>query len=169
MSGEKRHWYAVYTRPRWEKKVFRLLCDKGIEAYCPLNRVRKKWSDRIKWVEEPLFKSYVFVKIGENETMQVRMISGIVNFVYWLGKPAIVKNKEIEDIRKFLNEHDEVEAVPLDLKAESLIRIRQGALMDKKGKVVKVFNNKVRVVIESIGYSLVATIDRANVSLADNR
>ncbi|HXB06427.1 MAG TPA: UpxY family transcription antiterminator [Puia sp.] len=168
MPVEKRHWYAVYTRPRWEKKVYSLLCEKGIEAYCPLNRVRKKWSDRIKWVEEPLFKSYVFVKVGENETMRVRTISGIVNFVYWLGKPAIVKNKEIEVIRKFLNEHDEVEAVPVDLKAESRITIRQGAFMDKKGKVVKVFNNKVRVVIESIGYSLVATVDRANVSLAEN-
>jgi transcription antitermination factor NusG len=55
-------WYAVYTRPRWEKKVAALLLHKGIESYCPLNKVRRRWSDRTKTIEEPLFKSYVFVK-----------------------------------------------------------------------------------------------------------
>ena len=60
-------WYAVYTKPRWEKKVNSLLLQKGIEVYCPLNKVRRKWSDRIKTIEEPLFKSYVFVKIKDEE------------------------------------------------------------------------------------------------------
>src|SRR6187402_529657 len=105
MSKEKKHWYAVYTKPRWEKKVYSLLKDGGMEAYCPLNRVRKKWSDRIKWVEEPLFKSYVFVKVTEEERTGVRMVNGVVNFVYWLGKPAVVKDKEIAIIRKFLNDY----------------------------------------------------------------
>jgi len=162
MPADKKNWYAVYTKPRWEKKVFGLLSEKGVEAYCPLNRVRKKWSDRLKWVEEPLFKSYVFVKVSKEEAAGVRMVNGVVNFVYWLGKPAIIKNKEIEIIRKFLNDHDEVQVAPLDLQVDSRITILQGALMDKTGKVVKVFNNKVRVVIESIGYSLVATIDKSN-------
>lgn len=162
MPADKKNWYAVYTKPRWEKKVFGLLSEKGVEAYCPLNRVRKKWSDRVKWVEEPLFKSYVFVKVAEEEAAGVRLVNGVVNFVYWLGKPAIIKNKEIEIIRKFLNDHAEVQVAPLDLRVDSRITILQGALMDKTAKVVKVFNNKVRVVIESIGYSLVATIDKSN-------
>ena len=163
MPVDKKNWYALYTKPRWEKKVYGLLAEKGVEAYCPLNRVRKKWSDRVKWVEEPLFKSYVFVKVAEEETASVRMVNGVVNFVYWLGRPAIVKSKEIETIRKFLNDYEEVQVVPLDLRTDSRITILHGALMDKKAKVVKVFNNKVRVVIESIGYSLVATIDKSNV------
>jgi transcription antitermination factor NusG len=163
MFVDKKNWYALYTKPRWEKKVHGLLVERGVEAYCPLNRVRKKWSDRLKWVEEPLFKSYVFVKVAEEETASIRMVNGVVNFVYWLGKPAIIKNKEIEVIRKFLNDYEEVRVVPLDLRADSRITILHGALMDKKAKVVKVFNNKVRVVIESIGYSLVATIDKSNV------
>jgi transcription antitermination factor NusG len=65
-------WYAIYTRPRWEKKVNFLLQGKGIESYCPLNKVRRKWSDRIKTIEEPLFKSYVFVKIDEEARTNVR-------------------------------------------------------------------------------------------------
>lgn len=168
MPADKRNWYAVYTKPRWEKKVFGLLSEKGVEAYCPLNRVRRKWSDRVKWVEEPLFKSYVFVKVAEEEAAGVRLVNGVVNFVYWLGKPAIIKNKEIEIIRKFLNDYDEVQVASLDLRVDSRITILQGALMDKTAKVVKVFNNKVRVVIESIGYSLVATIDKSN-ALVDGK
>jgi len=159
------NWYAVYTKPRWEKKVNELLLKAGVEAYCPLNKVRKKWSDRIKWVEEPLFKSYVFVKIAEEEQTAVRMVNGIVNFVYWLGRPAIIQDKEIAIIRMFLNEYTEVRAEPLDLRIDAKIRINRGVLMDKEAKVVEVMNKKVRVVIESIGYALFAVIDKSNLSL----
>ena len=161
------NWYAVYTKPRWEKKVNELLLKAGVEAYCPLNKVRKKWSDRIKWVEEPLFKSYVFVKIAEEEQTAVRMVNGIVNFVYWLGRPAIIQDKEIAIIRMFLNEYTEVRAEPLDLRIDAKIRINRGVLMDKEAKVVEVMNKKVRVVIESIGYALFAVIDKSNLSLLE--
>jgi len=169
MSGNRKNWYVVYTKPRWEKKVYTLLTDKNIEAYCPLNKVRRKWSDRIKWVEEPLFKSYVFVKVAAEELTEVRMISGVVNFVYWLGKPAIVKNKEIEIIRKFLNDYEEVWTEPIELQKDARVVITRGAFMDKEARVVKVTHNKVRVLIESIGYSLVAVIARSNVDVLGKR
>jgi transcription antitermination factor NusG len=159
-------WYVIYTKPRWEKKVNALLQDKGIDAYCPLNKVRKKWSDRLKWVEEPLFKSYVFVRVTEEAHANVRMTNGVVNFVYWLGKPAIVRDKEIEIIRKFMNDYEQVVAVPLDLKKDAKITIRRGAFMDQEATIVKVLNKKVQVIIESIGYSLVAVIDKSNVTIA---
>ena len=81
-----------------------LLAEKKIESYCPLNQVRKKWSDRMKTVEEPLFKSYVFARVNEEEQPKVRMTPGVMNFVYWQGKPAIIPAREIETIRKFLND-----------------------------------------------------------------
>ncbi len=162
MSGEKKNWHALYTKPRWEKKVYKLLVEAGFEAYCPLNRQKKKWSDRIKWVEEPLFKSYVFVRIWKEEQPKVRLVGGVVNFVYWLGQPAIVRNKEIETIQKFLNEYRDVQALPLNLSVNSTITIKKGALMDKEAKITKVLKNKVQVIIESIGYSLVAVIDKSN-------
>jgi transcription antitermination factor NusG len=93
------------------------------------------------------------------------MVNGVVNFVYWLGKPAVVKEKEIAIIRKFLNDYDEVQALPLDLRVDDRVMIRQGALMNKEAKVLKVLKNTVRVVIESIGYSLTATIDKSNVAV----
>ena len=167
MSGDKKNWYAVYTKPRWEKKVSDQLAKEGIEAYCPLNKVRKKWSDRIKWVEEPLFKSYVFIRVKEEEQTQVRLLNGVVNFVYWLGKPAMVKDKEIEIIRQFLNDYREVTVSPINLQKDARITIRRGAFMDKKATVVKVIHNKVQVIIESIGFSLMAVIDKSNLAVIE--
>lgn len=169
MAADERNWYAVYTKPRWEKKVYSLLNESGLEAYCPLNRVKKKWSDRVKWVEEPLFKSYVFVRVGEKEMAKVRIVNGVVNFVYWLGKPAKVKEKEIQIIRKFLNDYTNVIVSPVSVKENAKIMIRRGALMDKEATVVKVIHNKVQVVIESIGFSLVAVIDRSNLALLEEQ
>lgn len=162
-------WFAVYTKPRWEKKVYQNLSEKNIEAYCPLNRVQKQWSDRKKIVEEPLFKSYVFVRIPDDQQTEVRMVRGIVNFVYWLGKPVIVKDKEITVIKKFLDEHENVEVERTEIHSSDRVQIRSGAFMDKEGTVLSVMKNKVRVVIESIGFSLIANIDRSKVVVLKNK
>ncbi|HVG12246.1 MAG TPA: UpxY family transcription antiterminator [Flavisolibacter sp.] len=167
MSTQK--WFAVYTRPRWEKKVHSLLTSKGIESYCPLNKVRRKWSDRIKVVEEPLFKSYVFVKVDDEGRTPVRMTDGVVNFVYWNGKPAVVKDKEIQTIKKFLDEFHEVSLVKMELKQNERVAITSGPLMDKEGKVLEVKNKVVRVAIESLGYILVAEVDKSKVISIPNQ
>lgn len=164
MSALTSHWYAIYTKPRWEKKVHSLLTEKKIESYCPLNKVRKKWSDRMKTVEEPLFKSYVFARVTEEEQTKVRMTAGVMNFVYWQGKPAIIRAKEIEVIRKFLNEYENVLAEPMQLKEDGKVTIRQGLFMDHEAKILKIEGNRVKVVIESIGYTLIASIDKKNLS-----
>jgi transcription antitermination factor NusG len=153
-------WYAIYTRPRWEKKVNGLLLQKGIESYCPLNKVRRKWSDRIKTIEEPLFKSYVFVKIDEEERSNVRMTNGVVNFVYWNGKPAIIREKEIQTIKRFLDEYENVEAVKMEISAEDRVRVIAGPMMDQEGKVLEVKNKTAKVCIDSLGYMLIAYIDK---------
>ncbi len=164
MSTSKK-WLAVYTKPRWEKKVFKSLTDKGFEAYCPLNKVRKKWSDRVKTVEEPLFKSYVFVKVEEENQTRVRMNNGVVNFVYWLGKPAVINEKDIITIKKFLNEYEEVVAEPISLEPSQEILVTSGALMDTRGKVLNVKGKRVEVLLEFIGYKLVAYIDKQHVKV----
>lgn len=161
-------WYAVYTKPRWEKKVHQLFRQKGLDTYCPMSKVRKQWSDRIKLVEEPLFTSYVFVKITPEDQARVRMIEGVVNFVYWCGKPAIIREDEITVIRKFLKEHQSVELVSLELRAGGQAVVQQGLFMNERGVVVKVLKNKVELRLERLGCALVATIDRSNVSPVRN-
>jgi|GEM_PF-5051207 len=95
-------WHIIQTRPRWEKKVVDSLTQKGIESYCPVRKVRRKWSDRIKTLEEPIFRCCVFVRIEGDGKTAVRLTEGVVNFLYDKGKPAVVKGKDIEQLRKFL-------------------------------------------------------------------
>ncbi len=159
-----RRWYAVYTRPRWEKKVNLLLAEKGIESYCPLNKIKRKWSDRLKTVEEPLFKSYVFVKIDDGEKTIVRMTHGVINFVYWNKKPAIVKEKEIQTIKRFLDEHENIVVYPIELNLNDRVRVTAGSLMDQEGSVVDIRRKVVKVAIDSLGYILVAHIERSKLT-----
>ena len=162
-----RKWLAVYTRPRWEKKVNQLLKEKGVESYCPLNKVRRKWSDRVKLIEEPLFKSYVFVKVTDDDRSVVRMTPGAINFVYWQGKPAVIKEKEIAAIKRFLDEYENVEArSSVELKVNQRVRITNGSFMDQEGKVIDLRHKTVRVAIDSLGYTLIAYIDRSKLTSA---
>jgi transcription antitermination factor NusG len=118
-------------------------------------------------VEEPLFKSYVFVHAEQSQLTALRAVPGVLNFVYWNGKPAIVREKEIIDIKKFLNEYAEVTALPIDLKPRMKVVITSGILMDKTAEVLDVGEKMIEVVIESLGYKLVAKIDRRNLTPAD--
>jgi transcription antitermination factor NusG len=154
-------WFVVYTKPRWEKKVYKLLVENSIDAYCPINKIRKKWSDRYKIVEEPLFKSYVFVHIDASELTNVRMIDGVLNFVYWNKKPAIVKDFEIDNIKKFLGEYEHVEIVPIEIQPNDTVRIVSGAFMDMEGKVMQQLGQFVEVEIKSLGFKLIAKVEKS--------
>jgi transcription antitermination factor NusG len=154
-------WLAIYTRPRWEKKVNLLLQEKGVESYCPLNKVKRKWSDRVKIIEEPLFKSYVFVKVSDEEKTTVRMTTGVMNFVYWNKKPAVIKEKEILTIKRFLDEYRDVHVYPMELKLNDRVRVTSGSFMDYEGKILGVRHKVIKVAIDSLGYILVADIERS--------
>ncbi len=158
-------WHAVYTKPRWEKKVAALLESKGIEYYCPLNKVLKQWSDRKKIVMEPLFKSYVFVRVEEDRKFELLKIDGILNYVTWLGKPAKIKESEINTIRKFLKEFESVEVVQTNLAVNSLVKIKNGALMDYHGILLQLSGNRASVQIQSMGLQLTTIVDRKNLEL----
>jgi transcription antitermination factor NusG len=156
------YWFAVSTKPRWEKKVAGLLEQKGIENYCPLNKVLKQWSDRKKIVLEPVFKSYVFVKIADEKKWELKQINGIINFVYWLGKPAHIREEEINTIKKFLNEFANVQVAPV-LAVNSKVRIKQGVLMNYQGILLELTGSIAKVKIDSMGIELSAQFDKKNI------
>jgi transcription antitermination factor NusG len=95
------------------------------------------------------------------------MTEGVVNFIYWLGKPAIIKEKEIETIKKFLNDHHDVEVSQLEIKEGKRVRVESGIFMGKQGTVKKVLHKRVEVIIESIGFILSAYIDKSKITLLD--
>ncbi len=145
------------------------MAEKGFESYCPLNKVRRKWSDRVKVVEEPLFKSYVFVKVNTDDRTAIRMTPGAINFVYWQGKPAVIKEKEIVAIKRFLDEYENVEVQAAPLKVNQRVRITTGTLMDQEGKVLDIRHKTAKVAIDSLGYILVAYIDRTKLTSAQSQ
>ena len=156
MSNSKR-WFAAYTKPRWEKKVSRVLEQKGVECWCPLKKTEKQWSDRKKVIEEPLFTSYVFVRIEETEKSVVLMTDGILNFVYYIGKPAIIRDEEIDIIKKFLSEKQASVSVQslASLDENTRIKVNHGIFMDTTGTVLKGGKKKVFVKLESLDQVMV--------------
>ncbi len=160
-ASSMKKWYVIYSKPRWEKKVHRLFGEQGLVSYCPLNRVLRKWSDRYKMVEVPLFSSYVFVQLAETEKLKVRETPGVLNFVYFEGRPAIVKDQEIDHIKRFLSDYENVELSAQDLKVDQKVAVNQGVFIDAAGRVVDIKNGKVQVAIDSLGYNLVAVFDKS--------
>ncbi len=167
MKENERYWYAVY--PRWEKKVASLLEAKGVEYYCPLNKVIKQWSDRKKTILEPLFKSYVFVQVEEKRKWELMNINGILNYVHYMGKPAKIRNSEIETVKRFLNEFDSVDVVESSTPANARVKIRQGVLMNYHGVLLEVTGNKASVKIESMGLQLTAVFDKSNLEVLEEK
>lgn len=155
----KKKWFVVYTRPRWEKKVARILEEEGIDHYCPLHKVSRQWSDRIKVIEEPLFKGYVFVYVYETEKLAIKKVNGILNFVNWLGKPAMVQEVEILNIKRFLNDFEEVAILTDEIKKQDLVKVEAGIMMNYFGTVLEVRGNYAVLNIESMGLSLQATFN----------
>ncbi|MHA8067473.1 UpxY family transcription antiterminator [Aquirufa sp. ROCK2-A2] len=155
-------WYALYTKSRMEKKVAERLLVQGIECYCPIIKQKKQWSDRKKWVEEPVFKSYVFVNINySTQNVLVRQTIGVVNFVYWLHQPAVVQDDEIKLIQSFLAEHSEVETSSKSIKVGDFITLDSGAMMGQTAEVIAFKNkNEVRLFVKSLGFELVAKLNK---------
>ena len=156
-------WYAVKTKPRWEKKIASALTDKKIENYCPLNRVERQWHDRKKIILEPLFHSYVFVRIRENETVPVLQVNGIISFVKWLGKPAVIRDEEIDIVKRFLNEYQNVRLEKCDIKVNDQVRIINGLFLFQQGKVIEVKTNTIKMLLPSLGVNIVAELDKTSV------
>ncbi|WP_187262787.1 transcription termination/antitermination protein NusG [Pontibacter beigongshangensis] len=156
-------WYAVYTKPRWEKKVAKTLSVRDIENYCPLNKVEHQWSDRKKVVYLPLFTSYVFIRITDKQLSLLKSIDGIISIVTWLGKPAIIKDEEIIAIKQFLKNHSNVQVEKNNVAINDKIKITNGSLVDQEGTIVALKNNLIVVSLPSLGYVMYVEVARESV------
>ena len=159
-------WYALYVRSRAEKRVYAYLTDMGYEAYLPLIVKMKKWSDRLKQVEEPLFKSYLFVRVDIRKYIEVLNIPGVTKFVSFEKKAVEVPQNQINAIKKYCNDYtdgdDEVKET--ELHEGQLVRITNGAMAGLIGRLAPI-NSKKRLIvfIESVGHHLPINIARTKV------
>ena len=145
------NWYVIYIKPKWEKKVAEQLAEAGIDCYCPLITQIRQWSDRKKKVEVPLFNSYVFVQLAESERNSVFQSVGVVRYLFWLGKPAIVRHEEIEVIKKWLNTSDAADIMVDRYKIGDAIQLESGPFSAQKAIVQEVTNTHYVLVLESLG------------------
>jgi transcription termination/antitermination protein NusG len=156
-------WYALYTRPRWEKKVAELLDAKQIENYCPLQKTERNWSDRKKIILEPLFKSYVLVRLAPKAHIPVLQTDGVLGFVTVQSKPAVIRDEEIDIVKQFLKDYEHVQVERIDVNINDEVTIINGPLMQQTGQVQEVNGKMVKVMLPSLGFALVA-IDKSNLS-----
>ncbi|WP_343616061.1 UpxY family transcription antiterminator [Flavobacterium sp.] len=145
------NWYVLYTKPKWEKKVAEKLTQMGIVCYCPLISQIKQWSDRKKKVEVPLFNSYVFVQMADSDRNSVFQIAGVVRYLFWLGKPAIVRDEEINIIKTSLQSDNIADISVTSIQVGDKIKLEYGAFSNQSAIVKEVSKNYYVLVLESLG------------------
>ncbi|MEH6307445.1 UpxY family transcription antiterminator [Olivibacter sp. CPCC 100613] len=157
----QRQWIAIYTRPKWEKKVNQFLQQQGIAAFCPLIKTKRQWADRKKIVEIPLFSSYVFAEVNQLEQYQVEQAAGVVGVVYHCGKPATITENEINRIKTLLREnYEDLESISFDhVSPGDRIKVKAGVLSDWQGEVIMVKGKSVVMVLEQFNCALIAKVD----------
>jgi transcription antitermination factor NusG len=161
-----KNWYAVYTRPQCEKKVAAQLSKKRIENFCPVNRlVYNNQQSRRKPLSEPLFPSFVFVYITEAEINQVRQVNDVINFIYWLGKPAVIKQDEIAYINNFSNNYFNLSLTKTTVNIAGTAYTNLEPKMDLKMGVVAARTSVLKATLPSLGYILCAEVESADTSV----
>ena len=148
-------WFVIYTKPRQEKKVTDQLIAIGVDAFCPTITTIKQWSDRKKKVTVPLINSYVFVQLAEIDRSKVFAILGVVRFVHWLKKPAIVRENEIQALKELTDKTINNYAIEQLRKGDDFL-VPTGLFKDKKGSIEEVRTNSLKIKLDELG--IVVTI-----------
>jgi transcription antitermination factor NusG len=153
------HWYALHTRHRHEKKIDARLKEKKITSYLPLHTVYRRWSDRYKRIEEPLFSCYVFVWIALRDRLPVLQTDGAVNLVSFNGIPAIIPPEQIDAIRRILERRVEVSQAGYFTPGEK-VRVMRGPLHGLEGTLVCQKNNhRLIITVDGIKQAIAIEID----------
>lgn len=145
-----KNWFILIVKSKNEIKVSEQLAAMGFEVYCPVVKEVRMWSDRKKTVEVPLFKSYVFIYVTEKERSSVFTVPGVMRYLFWLGRPAVVRETEMSTLQEWLSE-DVGEVTLAKIVAGDTVTIKKGVLKDKDALVQQVGKKRVRLVIQGLG------------------
>jgi len=151
------NWFVLYTTPRAEKQLAERLTNQGITCFLPLHKTPRKWSDRVKMVEVPLFSSYLFVNTLPEKLYDILKVPGAVRFIWFEGKPAIVDKREIDAIKKFLTYAEGKECL---YEINDELKIAFGPLTDKVGKLKKIQGKYLLLMLEKTGLQVMVEIDK---------
>ncbi len=159
MSIKKGLWYAAYTNSRAEKRVLKELQRQGIEAYLPLQKKLKQWSDRRKWVEEPLIRCYIFVKVELSDYYLVLNTQGVVRYITFEGKAVPIPEKQIDILRKLVATETDLEVTSDKFEPGDKVVVVSGPLHGMQGEMVDYRGNRrVLVRLDYINQHLLVSI-----------
>jgi len=164
-------WYAVYARANSERKLLENLKEKNIECYLPMRKILKYWSDRKKWVEEPLFKCYIFVKVSHKEFFTVLSTPGAVCYISFGGRAQSIPENQIANVKTFLaqSEH-EITVSHERIQRGVSVEVLHGSFKGIKGEVINILGqSRLLVRIDSMNCSLYANIERDEVMLLEEK
>jgi len=163
-AADGRAWLVIYTKPRWEKKLADQLTAKGFTVYCPTQRVKRRWSDRTKWIDQPLFSSHIFILIEPERRDAVYFTPGFVRFLFWNKRPAQVRETEIDTLKRWLNDFDH-EAISIQpLAVGSQVTVKSGPLQGRDGIVLEQRGTKLELYLEDLQVKV--SVDLSKTELA---
>jgi len=151
MKQQNKMWFVLITRPKAEKKSASQLSQMGIEAFCPVRQEVRRWSDRKKKIEVPLLPSMVLVNLEEVNRDSVFAIAGVKRYLFWLGKPAVVRQDEIKALKTMQSQNYKSLDVE-HLKVGSNINLKNFGFKQETGTVKYISANQCWVVLHSLGY-----------------
>ena len=155
-----KNWFVLYTKVNQEIKVIEQLKEMNISCYCPTVMIVKQYSDRKKKKLKPLIPSYVFVFIEEEKRNDVFSVFGIVRYMFWLGKPAIVRESEIQLMRQYLNGIYQSVSLTKFTRGQ-LYKISEGVFSGRIGKIVETQRNKIKLELQSLGIIVTLRLNAA--------
>ena len=147
------NWYVLFTKPRSEKKAEEQLLSLGINAYCPTYSKIKIWSDRKKKIDVPLLPSMVLVSLDNKDFNRVFECSTVVKYMFWLGKRVIIKQSEIDILKKYLNSNYNYNDSKIsEIKVGDNLNLSN--FNNERGTVSRISNNNIWIYLKSIGYNV---------------
>jgi len=156
------HWFALYTMSRQEKIVHSELTEDGFESYLPLTRTKRKWSDRIKWIDEPMFRGYVFVRVSCREYHKILQNRNVIKYISFGGKPSTIPDHHMEALQRALGEGLDFKITSARFKPGQLVLVNAGPMCGCCGEIVKYASKKSLLVrIGETGYSMLVNMQAA--------
>ena len=154
-NHQNSNWHVLYTKPRHEIKALERLTQNGFEVYCPLKTTLKQWSDRKKKVSEPLLPSYLFIKTAEKKRSIPLTDPSVLNYIFWLGKPAIIRESEIAALKGIITKDKAQEFEIKQLKIGDKIDINKGQIKSKNAIIKTISNNYITAELKELGMKIV--------------
>jgi transcriptional antiterminator RfaH len=157
-------WLVIYTKPRWEKKLADQLTAKGFEVYCPTQRVKRRWSDRTKWIDQPLFSSHIFIHLEPERRDAVYFTPGFVRFLFWNKRPAVVRDEEIATLRRWLNDFDHEAIIVEAYQPGTQIKVQSGPLQGREATVLEQRGTKLELYLEDLQVKVSVDVNKTQLA-----